>query len=95
MVSCGMDNIIKIWFLRDYWKFVEMLFIWIDFLLKFFIKYVQFLVFNVLVYSNYVDCMCWFGDFILFKSVDNEIVLWELLFKVFGMIGNEGKVDVL
>ena len=95
MASCGMDNTIKIWSLKDYWKFVEMSFTWADSPSKFPTKHVQFPVFNALVHSNYVDCTRWLGDFILSKSVDNEIVLWEPLYKVPGTTANEGKVDVL
>ncbi|KAG0553662.1 hypothetical protein M758_12G029000 [Ceratodon purpureus] len=96
MASCGMDGSIKIWSLRDYWKFVEMSFTWTDSVSKFPTKHVQFPMLTALVHNNYVDCTRWLGDLILSKSVDHEIVLWEpLQYKVAGSTENEGKVDVL
>ncbi|CAK9225721.1 unnamed protein product [Sphagnum troendelagicum] len=95
IASCGMDNTIKIWSLKEFWSYVEMSFTWSEIPSKFPTKYVQFPLFNALVHSNYVDCTRWLGDFILSKSVDNEIVLWEPLYKEPGITANEGKVDVL
>ncbi|BBN04603.1 polycomb protein EED [Marchantia polymorpha subsp. ruderalis] len=92
IASCGMDNTIKIWNIKDFWVYVEKSFSWTDSPSTFPTKYVQFPVFNALVHSNYVDCTRWLGDFILSKSVDNEIVLWEPMFKEHG---TEGVVDIL
>ncbi|CAM6101382.1 unnamed protein product [Calypogeia fissa] len=93
IASCGMDNTIKLWNIKDFWVWVEKSFTWTESPSKFPTKYVQFPVFNALVHSNYVDCTRWLGDFILSKSVDNEIVVWEPLLKEHS--GTEGAVDVL
>ncbi|XP_057462909.1 polycomb group protein FIE1-like isoform X1 [Actinidia eriantha] len=61
----------------EFWTYVEKSFTWTDLSSKFPTKYVQFPVFIASIHSNYVDCNRWLGDFILSKSVDNEIVLWE------------------
>ncbi|MCO5558478.1 hypothetical protein L7F22_012062 [Adiantum nelumboides] len=92
--SCGMDNTVKIWSLKDFSIYVEQSFDWKDIGSKFPSKYVQFPIFTANVHSNYVDCTRWLGDFILSKSVDNEIVLWEALMKEHGG-NNDGAVDVL
>ncbi|XP_057950275.1 polycomb group protein FIE1 isoform X2 [Malania oleifera] len=77
IASCGMDNTVKIWSMKEFWTYVEKSFTWTDLPSKFPTKYVQFPVFIASVHSNYVDCNRWLGDFVLSKSVDNEIVLWE------------------
>ncbi|KAJ7948488.1 polycomb group protein FERTILIZATION-INDEPENDENT ENDOSPERM [Quillaja saponaria] len=80
IASCGMDNTVKIWSMKDLPS-------------KFPTKYVQFPVFIASIHSNYVDCNRWLGDFILSKSVDNEIVLWEPKMKE--QSPGEGSVDIL
>jgi polycomb protein EED len=96
IASCGMDGSVKIWSLKDYWKFVEMSFTWTDSASKFPTKHVQFPVLTALVRNNYVDCTRWLGDLILSKSVDNDILLWEpLYYRVAGSAENEGTVDAL
>ncbi|KAG7024895.1 Polycomb group protein FERTILIZATION-INDEPENDENT ENDOSPERM [Cucurbita argyrosperma subsp. argyrosperma] len=93
IASCGMDNTVKIWSMKEFWTYVEKSFTWTDLPSKFPTKYVQFPVFIASVHSNYVDCSRWLGDFILSKSVDNEIVLWEPKMKE--QSPGEGTVDIL
>eukprot|EP00249_Psilotum_nudum_P014713 c24960_g1_i5 orf=731-1816(-) len=94
IASCGMDNTVKIWCLKEFWTHVKKSFEWKDLPSTFQTKYVQFPIFTAGVHSNYVDCTRWLGDFILSKSVDNEIVLWEPLMKEHGG-SNDGSVDLL
>ncbi|KFK39391.1 fertilization-independent endosperm protein [Arabis alpina] len=91
--SCGMDTTIKIWSMKEFWTYVEKSFTWTDDPSKFPTKFVQFPVFTASVHTNYVDCNRWFGDFILSKSVDNEILLWEPQLKENSP--GEGTSDVL
>ncbi|BAT92422.1 hypothetical protein LR48_Vigan05g145300 [Vigna angularis] len=91
--SCGMDNTVKIWSIKDFWTYVEKSFTWTDLPSKFPTKFVQRPVYTASVHVNYVDCTRWLGDFILSKSVDDEIMLWEP--KVKEEITGTGAVDVL
>ncbi|KAF0924539.1 hypothetical protein E2562_010179 [Oryza meyeriana var. granulata] len=93
IASCGMDNTVKIWSMKEFWPYVEQSFTWTDLPSKFPTKYVQFPVLIAVVHSNYVDCTRWLGDFVLSKSVDNEIVLWEP--KTKEQSPGEGSIDIL
>ncbi|KAG6397824.1 hypothetical protein SASPL_139272 [Salvia splendens] len=93
IASCGMDNTVKIWSMKEFWTYVEKSFTWTDLPSKFPTKYVQFPVFIASVHTNYVDCNRWIGDFMLSKSVDNELVLWEPKMKE--QSPGEGTVDIL
>ncbi|KAJ7981616.1 polycomb group protein FERTILIZATION-INDEPENDENT ENDOSPERM [Quillaja saponaria] len=95
IASCGMDNTVKIWSMKEFWTYVEKSFTWTDLPSKFPTKYVQFPVLIASIHSNYVDCNRWLGDFILSKSVDNEIVLWEAKMKEQSPGAGEGSVDIL
>ncbi|KAL2981126.1 hypothetical protein AAZX31_13G269900 [Glycine max] len=91
--SCGMDSTVKIWSMKEFWTYVEKSSTWTDLPSKFPTKFVQFPVYTASVHINYVDCNRWLGDFILSKSVDNEIILWEP--KVNEQTPGKGVVDVL
>ncbi|KOM26351.1 hypothetical protein LR48_Vigan252s006300 [Vigna angularis] len=91
--SCGMDTTVKIWSIKDFWTYVEKSFTWTDLPSKFPTKFVQHPVYSASVHVNYVDCTRWLGDFILSKSVDDEIMLWEPTVKE--EITGTGAVDVL
>uniref|UniRef100_A0A0D9X464 Polycomb group protein FIE1 n=1 Tax=Leersia perrieri TaxID=77586 RepID=A0A0D9X464_9ORYZ len=91
--SCGMDNTVKIWSIKEFWPYVEKSYSWTDATSKFPTKFVQFPVLIAEVHSNYVDCTKWIGDFILSKSVENEILMWEPITKEEN--SNEGHIDVL
>ncbi|QCE09814.1 polycomb group protein FERTILIZATION-INDEPENDENT ENDOSPERM-like [Vigna unguiculata] len=93
IASCGMDNTVKIWSMKEFWKYVEKSFTWTDLPSKFPTKFVQHPVYCASVHVNYVDCTRWLGDFILSKSVDDEVLLWEP--KVKEEITGTGAVDVL
>ncbi|CAH8358361.1 unnamed protein product [Eruca vesicaria subsp. sativa] len=92
-ISGGMDTTVKIWSMKDFWKYVDKSFTWKDDPSKFRTIFVEFPVYTTSVHTSYVDCNRWFGDFILSKSVENEILLWEPEIKENSR--EEGTSDVL
>jgi len=81
MASCGMDHTVKIWnmgLVKDT--------IAASYDEKrppsqpFKTQFVQFPDFstNKKLHNNYVDCVRWYGDFLLSKSVGHKIIMWKL-----------------
>ncbi|KAG0522402.1 hypothetical protein BDA96_07G034000 [Sorghum bicolor] len=91
--SCGMDNTVKIWSMKEFWVYVEKSYSWTDNPSKFPTRHIQFPVLSAAVHSEFVDCTRWLGDLILSKSVENEILLWEP--KPDKNKPGEGSVDIL
>ncbi|KAJ1267159.1 hypothetical protein BS78_07G035300, partial [Paspalum vaginatum] len=91
--SCGMDNTVRIWSMKEFWLYVDKSYSWTDHPSKFPTKYVQFPLLVAAVHNDFADCTRWLGDFIISKSVENEILLWEP--KPKERSHGEGSVDIL
>ncbi|CAD7700744.1 unnamed protein product [Ostreobium quekettii] len=77
-LSCGMDNCVKIWSLKAYEDAIQKSTSWSRKNQNFPTKYSYYPMFSsTWIHGNYVDCVRWYGDLILSKSVDNRIVLWK------------------
>ncbi|CAH8339982.1 unnamed protein product [Eruca vesicaria subsp. sativa] len=70
------DFSITLWLPSEFWTYVEDSFTSCTIPCKYFSVFTA-----SSVHTNYVDCNRWFGDFILSKSVENEILLWEPILK--------------
>lgn len=81
IVSCGMDHSLKIWnFGRDVMTAIELSDTFIDDKSKKSFPTVKkhFPTFSTRdIHRNYVDCVSWYGNFILSKSCENSIVCWR------------------
>ncbi|GJP36790.1 hypothetical protein CLOM_g8656 [Closterium sp. NIES-68] len=100
IASCGMDSSIRVWSLRECWHVVDQSGSWTDLPSKFPTKLLQYPLYVVCdVHTNYIDCLRWYGDFILTKSVDNEVILWRWCHKPATEPGSthpaDGTLDIL
>ncbi|CAI5955897.1 unnamed protein product [Closterium sp. NIES-64] len=100
IASCGMDSSIRVWSLQECWHVVDHSNTWADVPSKFPTKILQYPLYVVCdVHTNYIDCLRWYGDFVLSKSVDNEVILWRWCHKPGTEPGSahpaEGTLDIL
>ncbi|CAI7871191.1 unnamed protein product [Closterium sp. NIES-53] len=100
IASCGMDSSIRVWSLQECWHVVNQSNTWADVPSKFPTKILQYPLYVVCdVHTNYIDCLRWYGDFVLSKSVDNEVILWRWCHKPATEPGSthpaEGTLDIL
>jgi len=81
IISCGMDHSLKIWnFGKDVMAAIELSKTFNDVLSKKSFPTVKkhFPTFSTRdIHRNYVDCVAWYGNFILSKSCENAIVCWR------------------
>lgn len=81
IVSCGMDHSLKIWnFTQDIMTAIELSKTFNDLANKRSFPTVRkhFPTFSTRdIHTNYVDCVAWYGNFILSKSCENAIVCWR------------------
>ncbi|GMH38145.1 hypothetical protein BSKO_06029 [Bryopsis sp. KO-2023] len=79
-LSCGMDNCVKIWSLKSFRDVIEESHKWDASTAKvnFKTKHSYYPTFSSSwIHGNYVDCVRWYGDLVLSKSVDHRIVMWH------------------
>ena len=80
MISCGLDNSVKIWDMTDRSDIIALSQRWDDHPSSFPTAFVQFPNFSSSkVHDNFVDCVKWFGNNILSKSVDDTILHWCIM----------------
>jgi polycomb protein EED len=82
IITCGMDHSLKIWSLespdviaavQESYKFDH-----VKSEKPFSTARVHFASFTTRdIHRNYVDCVSWFGDFVLSKSCENAIIMWK------------------
>lgn len=81
IISCGMDHSLKIWnFTQDVLDAIQLSFSFSDHSTRKSFPTVRkhFPTFSTRdIHRNYVDCVAWYGNFILSKSCENTIVCWR------------------
>lgn len=77
LLSCGLDNYVKIWNVRERKDVIALSQRWDKDPSSFPTAFVQFPNWSTSrVHDNFVDCVKWFGNNILSKSVDDTILHW-------------------
>lgn len=81
IISCGMDHSLKIWnFSKDVMAAIELSKTYNDIVARKSFPTVKkhFPTFSTRdIHRNYVDCVSWYGNFVLSKSCENVIVCWR------------------
>jgi len=78
IVSGGSDHTAKIWDLEDHKELLDKSFQWdSDKSSSFPTMFIQTPSFTSDIHNHYLDCVQWYGDLLLSKSVHNSIILWS------------------
>jgi len=78
--SAGMDNAVKIWDLADIESTIDQSATWNNAAKAFPTAFLTSPEFSTqTVHTGYVDCVRWLGDFIMSKSTDSLILVWQPL----------------
>mmetsp|Transcript_34907 Transcript_34907/g.75556 ORF Transcript_34907/g.75556 Transcript_34907/m.75556 type:complete len:420 (+) Transcript_34907:273-1532(+) len=80
VASGGIDYTVKIWDLTQHQSLLDKSFSWDGPPSAFPTAFVQKPTYSCIIHNGYVDCVSWYGDLLLTKSLHNSLILWEAVY---------------